>query len=664
MPEQKAFKSFLRGGQTTIHTFRMATQVLGVMTTALVATLVLVISAWTFVSTESYDRYLAYKYGLAEVMLFLRVKPENVILLRLPDGETRHVAIGDFVVNDAVIEARNEVLNRFSEASVYGAAAGTGLALWIMWFFLNRGSSIAKERHLRGAQETPPDQLKRLIRAENRKREPGIFLKPAPGRYRPYELAGVPYPWRGETLHTLIAGTTGVGKTQFIHSIVEQIRDRGDRAVIFDPMGNYVEAFFDPAKDALLNPLDARCRNWSIFRDAEMSADYDAIAAAMIPMSKQENPVWAEAARTVFSVAAQLLKGDSLEAGDPSIATNDSLIKTLLTSSPTELEDFLEGTVATQIVNTKAERMAAGVRMMLSTYLKALQMMPDEGAPFSISQWINDDRSDAILFLTSRADAQTSLAPLITVWMDIAIKSLLSRQRDQERTVWFVFDELARLHQLPSIKQGMTEGRQFGAASVIGVQARSLLKDVYGHDGAQALNGLCRNKLILSVADFDEAQWYANDIGRREVRRMEEGVSFGASEIRDGVNLSARDKHELIVMPEQLMNLPNLEGYVKMAEGFPVSRVKHRYKKPVVVAPAFVPRSDVADLARRAIRSDGDASKPDAPQDAEQPTRKKKTAKEKLKQAQLKLDGLTPDDPKTPSEDRRPAVDRQFIHEI
>ncbi|MEM6539395.1 MAG: type IV secretion system DNA-binding domain-containing protein [Pseudomonadota bacterium] len=664
MTSQKAFKSFLRGGQTTIHTFRMAGQVLGVMTMAFAVSLVLVIGAWTFLSTASYNRYLTYKYGVVKIMLVARASPDRVIPLKLPDGEIRNVAVGEFVTNDAVIDARNDVLNSFSQASVYGAFTGTALSLWIMWFFLSRGSAIAKERHLRGAEETSPRGLRRLIKASNRKHEPSIFRPSAVGRYQPYELVSVPYPWRAETLHTMVAGTTGVGKTQVISAIVSQIRERGDRAVIFDPMGNYTEAFFDPSKDAILNPLDARCRNWSIFKDARMSADYDAIAAAMIPMSKQENPVWAEAARTVFSVTAQLIQGDSVASNTPETATNNALVETLLTSDAATLEEFLTGTVAAQIVTTKAERMAAGVRMMLSTYLKALQMMPDKGEVFSIADWIDNDDSDAILFLTSSAKAQASLTPLITVWMDIAIKSLLGRQRDQDRLVWFVFDELARLHQLPSIKQGMTEGRQFGAAFLIGIQARALLKDVYGADGAQALNGLCRNKLILPVADFDEAQWYANDIGRREVRRMEEGVSFGASEIRDGVNLSARDKHELIVMPEQLMNLPNLEGYLKMAEGFPVAQVSHRYKSWPKLSKAFIPRADVDDLIRRTDAADPVDDIGEKSSESEKEKSKQKAPKYRLRQAQLNLDNDDVPKAEDTADEQRRGPQHQFIHDI
>ena len=61
-----------------------------------------------------------------------------------------------------------------------------------------------------------------------------------------------------ETQHTIVSGTTGPGKTVLISDLVAQIRARGKRCVIYDKMESYTAAFFDPALDVLMNPLDAR----------------------------------------------------------------------------------------------------------------------------------------------------------------------------------------------------------------------------------------------------------------------------------------------------------------------------------------------------------------------------------------------------------------------
>ncbi|WP_239508525.1 type IV secretion system DNA-binding domain-containing protein, partial [Serratia marcescens] len=65
----------------------------------------------------------------------------------------------------------------------------------------------------------------------------------------------------------MLIGTTGAGKTTELRSLVSQMRQRQDSAVIFDLTGAYVEAFYDPMRDTILNPMDQRCPAWSIFND-------------------------------------------------------------------------------------------------------------------------------------------------------------------------------------------------------------------------------------------------------------------------------------------------------------------------------------------------------------------------------------------------------------
>ena len=48
-----------------------------------------------------------------------------------------------------------------------------------------------------------------------------------PGRPGPYRIAGVPFPERTETQHTIVSGTTGSGKTVLIADLVAQVRARG-----------------------------------------------------------------------------------------------------------------------------------------------------------------------------------------------------------------------------------------------------------------------------------------------------------------------------------------------------------------------------------------------------------------------------------------------------
>ena len=81
----------------------------------------------------------------------------------------------------------------------------------------------------------------------------------AAGIYRPYEIAGIPFPYRLEQSHAMLIGTTGTGKTVELSSLVTQIRQRNHRAVIFDLTGAFIERLvpdIDP-------PPTSRPAGWS-----------------------------------------------------------------------------------------------------------------------------------------------------------------------------------------------------------------------------------------------------------------------------------------------------------------------------------------------------------------------------------------------------------------
>jgi DNA helicase HerA-like ATPase len=59
----------------------------------------------------------------------------------------------------------------------------------------------------------------------------------------PYDvtLAGIPLFREAETDHILVCGAPGSGKGVAIKELLDQIRARGDRAILYDPSGEYVQ---------------------------------------------------------------------------------------------------------------------------------------------------------------------------------------------------------------------------------------------------------------------------------------------------------------------------------------------------------------------------------------------------------------------------------------
>ena len=319
-------------------------------------------------------------------------------------------------------------------------------------------------------------------------------------------------------------------------------------------MGSYTAAFLDPARDVLMNPLDARAPRWSPFLEARTPRDFDMMAAALIPQQKDTvDPFWVTAARQLFSNGA----GVFWKRG---VTENKVLVDHLLKTDLTALAEAMEGTVAQSIVDPENPKTALSVRAMLTAHLGALEFLPDEGKPFSIRDWISNEDADGFLFLTSRGDQHASLRGLISTWLEIAVNAMLSLAQDDGRHIWVILDELPTLHQVPSLQPGLAESRQFGGCFVLGVQVASALRDLYGRNGAETISGLCGTWVVLAAPDRDTAQWSADSLGRSEVEEVAEGYFYGANTIRDGVSLTPRRELRSLALPSEIMRLPNLEG--------------------------------------------------------------------------------------------------------
>ena len=575
--------STLRGGQTVFHGIRMWGQLFQAAMLFAAFTTVAV-PAWNlWRSTSGAEWYAAGMVTLAESKLALGYEPDSGQDIRFPDGTVRSLAIKDIAVSVPALEARERILDELLASAWLGFKAGAGLIGLFLAVFWYRGVQLGRQKRIRGAELVHASELRRRVRPLHLR-----LLDRAPGgrRLRPYRIAGIPYPERTETQHTIVSGTTGSGKTVLISDLVAQIRERGERCVIYDKMGTYTATFLDPARDVLMNPLDARAPRWSPFLEARGPRDFDMMAAALIPQQKDTvDPFWVTAARQLFANGAGVLR-------EKGVKDNRVLVDHLLKTDLTALAQAMEGTVAQSIVDPENPKTALSVRAMLTANLAAFEFLPDEGTPFSIREWVSDEDRQGFLFLTSRGDQHASLRGLISTWLEIAVNAMLSLSQDDGRRIWVILDELPTLHQVPSLQPGLAESRQFGGCFVLGVQVASALRDLYGRNGAETISGLCGTRVVLAAPDRDTAQWSADSLGRSEVEEISEGYSYGANTIRDGVSLTPRRELRALALPSEIMRLENLAGYLKFPGPFPVASVRLKYVARPKAAERFVPRGE------------------------------------------------------------------------
>ena len=573
--------STLRGGQTVFHSIRMWGQLFRVAM-LFAAFMTVAVPAWNLWNrTSGAEWYAAGMFTLAEFKLTVGYEPDSGQEIRFSDGTTGVMKLRDIVASVPAWRARERIKAEMFRSAWLGARVGAGMIVLFLVVFWYRGAQLGRQRRIRGAELVTAGELRKRVRPAHLR---ALDRLPGGKRLRPYRIAGIPYPERTETQHTIVSGTTGSGKTVLISDLVSQIRARGERCVIYDKMGSYTAAFFDPARDVLMNPLDARAPRWSPFLEARNPRDFDMMAAALIPQQKDTvDPFWVTAARQLFSNGAGVFwkKG---------VTENKVLVDHLLKTDLTALAEAMEGTVAQSIVDPENPKTALSVRAMLTANLSALEFLPDTGKPFSIRDWISDENKDGFLFLTSRGDQHASLRGLISTWLEIAVNAMLTLAQDDGRRIWVILDELPTLHQVPSLQPGLAESRQFGGCFVLGVQVASALRDLYGRNGAETISGLCGTRVVLAAPDRDTAQWSADSLGRSEVEEVAEGYSYGANTIRDGVSLTPRRELRALALPSEIMRLPNLEGYLKFPGPLPVASIRLKYVARGAAAERFVAR--------------------------------------------------------------------------
>jgi len=443
----------------------------------------------------------------------------------------------------------------------------------ILVIFYLKGSLRARDKMIRGKNIVSDKMLKRQL----------FFFNLKKFNFFPYKIGDFAFPNNTHFQHSIITGGSGSGKTQMTSDIIEQIRKKKQKAVIYDRSGSFIRKFYDPQKDIILNPFDVRSNYWDIFTEISNKNDVTNIVNALIEDNKTD-PFWNKSAKIITIEVINKLKRIK---DNP---TNKDLTDILLKYDLEKFCKFLKDTNAVSIADESSEKTIASIRSVIASYLSSLAIITDlknHDQDFSIKDWINNNnKDDSILFISSKIDSHDNVKSLISAWLDIAILQLMNLDPEIKRTLWFILDELPSLQKLPNLQTGLAESRKYGGSFLITCQLYSQLKEIYGHNNAQSISGLCRNRVTFSTPDETTANWCSNNLGKKENISTKENLSFGANEYRDGVNISQNKELESLVIPSQIMNLKDLEFYISLSNGFPISKSKINYKN----------RNDIADM--------------------------------------------------------------------
>lgn len=559
---------FTRGGQVTIHFLRMTSQVIK----RFIGAAIIVYSIGTYAiwhyQTDNYHRYVGMRYVAANIGMFYD-NAETRVPLKMRDGSTINTTIYGIAKSPKIKSIFDDLVAQWWVSMGYSAATALTLLFLVMAYMFKFGADQRKEKHLRGGMVVDGPTLKRYLL---RKRKASAL-----------KIAGIPIIKDSETTGILITGSQATGKTNAIFELLKVIRARGDRALTFSLAGDFIERFYKEG-DKVLNPFDERCPAWDLWAECTATYHFDMIAAAIVPEAQGENKFWNQAARDVISSVLRQL------ADDPNRSI--PLLVDYVSRMPMErLFYILQGTEAATVIDPSSEKTAQSIRGTAATYARSFKYLHDGGTIFRIREWVLNDEGSDWLFLNANAEQLESIRPVLTAWVEIFSSAVLSLPPSNKRRIWLILDELPALNKIPSLEQYLANARKHGGCHVLGFQQLSQLKDRYGQNGASTISGLCATRVAMRQNDIDSAKWVAGSFGEREFLEQQQGTSYGANEIRDGVSLTSQRKKIEIVLPSEILNLNNLEGYLMLPGDYPIGKFKTVYKQMKTLAPAYVPSS-------------------------------------------------------------------------
>ena len=397
------WEAVLRGGQTATHTLEMTRETIQ-------KSLI-----WTLLPILLVDLFLISRNMPSAAMGALLQKVEAGICqnvgfplpqklgITYPDGTVVTLPV-KYIAQDPYINFESKIATDQLIRGMWFAIFMTGLAFCGLWFYYKHvGNKKILTRKIRGQKVTTAPLLVEAIEEHNEKAREKRNAQDS----KDVKIGDVPYPYLTERNHTIVSGTTGMGKTVLISSLIDTIRGRGDKAVILDNEGTYVKRYFNPATDIVLNPLDARTANWDPFLDAQSPEDWSTLAASIFKSPPGDDPYWVESARSIFQWTAITL---SMK---PETSNVGELLKYLF-GETSDLKNLLKGTPAYSHFSSgegQSNRVDS-LKSVIANEVTPLILLTGVEADFSLRDWLvpAEEKAAAKAKEEARAAARANVA--------------------------------------------------------------------------------------------------------------------------------------------------------------------------------------------------------------------------------------------------------------
>jgi len=388
---------------------------------------------------------------------------------------------------------------------------------------------------------------------------------------------GHPFPFKRENQHFLIVGSPGAGKTQVIFPMVSQAFERGDKVIVWDIKGTFIQAFAGKEGVDLLAAWDKRSILWSPGTDIRSHLDCQQVASIMFPPNpKDSQPFFLDSARQILEAVFVYLdsKGDDWGWGD---------VWAILSKGRQEIaklfSTFEDGKALAHVIGADSKATEDIYSTLIGQAQRTIRWYAKAWPQGSVSlrKWVHGNSGLLIIGgIPERADIAQATA---NIAIEMIANEVLSLPDDPNRRIWLFLDELATLGKLDSLLNAFSLGRSKGLCVVAGIQDIGKLEHHYGVQLAKSISNTFSTQIILRCSDHDTAQWASKNLGEQEVivTMKSSGSSSGSEHTTNSAGNQDQLKTTPLYLSSEISHFDNLNGVIRVS-GWPLLNVHWEYK--------------------------------------------------------------------------------------
>jgi hypothetical protein len=341
-------------------------------------------------------------------------------------------------------------------------------------------------------------------------------------------------PKKAWTRHTLIYGSVGSGKTQILLGILKQIFDKNIKAIIYDIKGDFTAKF---SKAILVSPWDQRSAIWDIARDIDTDSATRSFANSLYPTKPgDKNSFFSQAAAAILIALVKSLYNDFggkwgwAELDQRISLPQNKLLHYMVKFNPSQASVIEDE--KSQSTSSVLGTFANGA-LVINQLAQAWGGKGDEQRPrLSLKKWLRDDYKGVRQIILQGGKDTSLQAAYIAAMINSLVPEIISPALPDDelgRSLFFIIDEFPTIGKI-AIQNIIALARSKGGMAILGYQAISQVKEIYGDDFAKALPAMVGTQIVCQLGPGETRHSVAQLIGKRRVAVIQNNYSHGGGQ--------------------------------------------------------------------------------------------------------------------------------------